>query len=158
VNRSTPVACGPNVDHDQGEHRSDQGQVDLDTLSVELVAVVDQTIQPTTASLWLRHESLPLPAGRYPKMTVRGRCRRRLAVQTPGRRSAILDGDERPSPTLRTEAEPKWIGTASSADSPSSSARPPSGGPGSGATRSVRPAGPPCPSSPPPARGVSVEA
>jgi hypothetical protein len=29
-------------------------EVDLDTLSAELVAVVDQTIQPTTASLWLR--------------------------------------------------------------------------------------------------------
>jgi hypothetical protein len=29
-------------------------QVDLDTLSVELLAVVDQTMQPTTASLWLR--------------------------------------------------------------------------------------------------------
>jgi MFS family permease len=29
-------------------------QVDLDTLSTELLAVVDQTVQPTTASLWLR--------------------------------------------------------------------------------------------------------
>jgi hypothetical protein len=29
-------------------------QVDLDTLSVELLAVVDQTVQPTAASLWLR--------------------------------------------------------------------------------------------------------
>jgi hypothetical protein len=29
-------------------------QVDLDTLSAELLAVVDQTIQPTKASLWLR--------------------------------------------------------------------------------------------------------
>jgi hypothetical protein len=29
-------------------------QVDLDTLSAELLAVVDQTIQPTRASLWLR--------------------------------------------------------------------------------------------------------
>ena len=29
-------------------------QVDLDTLTGELLAVVDQTIQPTTASLWLR--------------------------------------------------------------------------------------------------------
>jgi hypothetical protein len=29
-------------------------QVDLDTLSAELLAVVDQTMQPTTASLWLR--------------------------------------------------------------------------------------------------------
>jgi hypothetical protein len=29
-------------------------EVDLDTLSVELLAVVDQTMQPTAASLWLR--------------------------------------------------------------------------------------------------------
>jgi hypothetical protein len=29
-------------------------EVDLDTLSAELLGVVDQTIQPTTASLWLR--------------------------------------------------------------------------------------------------------
>ena len=29
-------------------------QVDLDSLSAELVAVTDQTMQPTTVSLWLR--------------------------------------------------------------------------------------------------------
>jgi hypothetical protein len=29
-------------------------QVDLDTLAAELLAVVDQTVQPTRASLWLR--------------------------------------------------------------------------------------------------------
>jgi hypothetical protein len=29
-------------------------QIDLDTLSAELLAVVDQTVQPTRASLWLR--------------------------------------------------------------------------------------------------------
>jgi hypothetical protein len=29
-------------------------EVDLDTLSAEVLAVVDQTMQPTTASLWLR--------------------------------------------------------------------------------------------------------
>ena len=29
-------------------------EVDLDTLSAELLAVVDQTMQPTMASLWLR--------------------------------------------------------------------------------------------------------
>jgi hypothetical protein len=29
-------------------------QVDLDTLSAELLAVVDQTMQPTAVSLWLR--------------------------------------------------------------------------------------------------------
>jgi hypothetical protein len=45
-------------------------QVDLDTLSVELLAVVDQTMQPTAASLWLR-PSAQTPTGgegrgRYP--------------------------------------------------------------------------------------------
>jgi hypothetical protein len=29
-------------------------QVDLDTLSAELLAAVDQTVQPVRASLWLR--------------------------------------------------------------------------------------------------------
>jgi hypothetical protein len=29
-------------------------EVDLDTLTVELLAVVDQTMQPTRSSLWLR--------------------------------------------------------------------------------------------------------
>jgi hypothetical protein len=37
-------------------------QVDLDTLSVELLAAVDQTMQPTAASLWLR-PSAQTPAG-----------------------------------------------------------------------------------------------
>jgi hypothetical protein len=34
-------------------------EVDLDTLSTELLAVVDQTMQPTTASLWLRQAANP---------------------------------------------------------------------------------------------------
>jgi hypothetical protein len=29
-------------------------EIDLDTLAAELLAVVDQTMEPTTASLWLR--------------------------------------------------------------------------------------------------------
>jgi hypothetical protein len=29
-------------------------QIDLDTLAAELLGVVDQTLQPATASLWLR--------------------------------------------------------------------------------------------------------
>jgi hypothetical protein len=40
-------------------------QVDLNTLSVELVAVVDQTMEPASASLWLRppaDRARPLPA------------------------------------------------------------------------------------------------
>jgi hypothetical protein len=35
-----------------GTHLRDQ--VDLDTLMAELLGVVDQTMQPTQASLWLR--------------------------------------------------------------------------------------------------------
>jgi hypothetical protein len=31
-----------------------RAQVDLDTLTTDLLAVVDQTIQPTQASLWLQ--------------------------------------------------------------------------------------------------------
>jgi hypothetical protein len=36
-------------------------QVDLETLSVELLAVVDQTMQPTAASLWLRSSAQAPP-------------------------------------------------------------------------------------------------
>jgi hypothetical protein len=32
-------------------------EVDLDALAAELLAVVDQTMQPTTASLWLRQSA-----------------------------------------------------------------------------------------------------
>jgi hypothetical protein len=37
-------------------------QVDLDALSAELLAVVDQTMQPTQASIWLRPQAPPNPA------------------------------------------------------------------------------------------------
>jgi hypothetical protein len=36
-------------------------QVDLDALTAELLAVVEQTVQPTRASLWLRHRPTPRP-------------------------------------------------------------------------------------------------
>jgi hypothetical protein len=36
-------------------------QVDLDALNAELVAVVDQTMQPTQAWLWLRPPAVPRP-------------------------------------------------------------------------------------------------
>jgi hypothetical protein len=38
-------------------------EVDLDTLSTELLAVVNQTMQPTTASLWLRPSAHAMPGG-----------------------------------------------------------------------------------------------
>jgi hypothetical protein len=38
-------------------------QVDLDALQGELLAVVDQTMQPTRASLWLRPPATPRPPG-----------------------------------------------------------------------------------------------
>jgi hypothetical protein len=40
-----------------------QHEVDLDTLSAELLGVVHQTIQPTTASLWLRPSAQATPGG-----------------------------------------------------------------------------------------------
>jgi hypothetical protein len=39
-----------------------RGEIDLDTLAAELLAVVDQTVQPTRSSLWLR----PSPESRVP--------------------------------------------------------------------------------------------
>jgi hypothetical protein len=45
-------------------------QVDLDTLSAELLAVVDQTVQPTAAGLWLRPSTRP-GAGPGPAATLR---------------------------------------------------------------------------------------
>jgi hypothetical protein len=38
-------------------------QVDLDALTTELLAVVNQTMQPVRASLWLRPSGDPLPPG-----------------------------------------------------------------------------------------------
>ena len=40
-----------------------RNQVDLDTLSGELLSVVDQTMQPTTASLWLQPSTQIRPDG-----------------------------------------------------------------------------------------------
>jgi hypothetical protein len=36
-------------------------QVDLDNLTGELLAVIEQTMQPIQASLWLRPQSRPMP-------------------------------------------------------------------------------------------------
>jgi hypothetical protein len=41
-------------------------EVDLDTLSAELLNVVDQTVEPTQASLWLRPMSITSPAHAQP--------------------------------------------------------------------------------------------
>jgi hypothetical protein len=41
-----------------------RNQVDLDTLSADLLSAVDQTMRPTTASLWLRPSAQPLASGR----------------------------------------------------------------------------------------------
>ena len=38
-------------------------QIDLDTLSAELLALVDQTMQPTAASIWLHPSAQTLPGG-----------------------------------------------------------------------------------------------
>jgi hypothetical protein len=38
-------------------------QVDLDALNIALLAVVDQTMQPTRASLWLRPPARQEPLG-----------------------------------------------------------------------------------------------
>ena len=38
-------------------------QVDLDALRSELLSVIDQTMQPTRASLWLRAPANPRPTG-----------------------------------------------------------------------------------------------
>jgi hypothetical protein len=39
-------------------------ELDLDALSAELLSVVDQTLQPTTASLWLQPSTHIRPGGR----------------------------------------------------------------------------------------------
>jgi hypothetical protein len=67
-------------------------QVDLDTLTADLLAVVDQTMQPTQASLWLR--SPPEPS-RIPD-------RPRPRHDTGGNRMARREGFE--PPTARSVA------------------------------------------------------
>jgi hypothetical protein len=39
-------------------------EVDLDALTAELLAVVDQTVEPTRVSLWLRPSARPPASGR----------------------------------------------------------------------------------------------
>jgi hypothetical protein len=42
-------------------------EIDLDSLAAELLAVVDQTTQPTQASLWLRPPQRPHSSGSGPR-------------------------------------------------------------------------------------------
>jgi hypothetical protein len=42
-------------------------QIDLDTLTAELLAVVDHAVEPTAAWLWLRPQ-LPRPDSRHPEV------------------------------------------------------------------------------------------
>jgi hypothetical protein len=54
---STEAATTP--PHDRRVHHRLQDQIDLDTLTSELLTVVDQTMQPSQASLWLRPQARP---------------------------------------------------------------------------------------------------
>jgi len=55
-------------------------QVDLDTLTAELLAVVDQTMQPTQASLWLRPS---IPASHDQRSTGASRARSQPTASPP---------------------------------------------------------------------------
>jgi hypothetical protein len=46
-------------------------ELDLDALSAELLAVVDQTMQPSATSLWLRPSAYATPAGEGRESLVR---------------------------------------------------------------------------------------
>jgi hypothetical protein len=61
-------------------------QVDLDTLTAELLAVIDQTMQPTQASLWLRPSPAASGARRdaYAAARATAEARRRVDDSHPG--------------------------------------------------------------------------
>ena len=58
-------------------------QIDLDTLSAELLAVVDQTMEPTRVSLWLR------PPTTAPRIPVRDTAHSLGVLSTPSRTSGL---------------------------------------------------------------------
>jgi hypothetical protein len=63
----------------QGFSEQLRQEVDLDALTAELLLAVDRTMQPTRASLWLRHPAGLAPAGLAPA------CRRQAGLrQAPG--------------------------------------------------------------------------
>jgi hypothetical protein len=69
-------------------------QVDLTTLTDELLAVVDQTMQPTQASLWLRpQERPPQPTGR--RLTNDSAGNERDSVARPAQRDDHCPGHRR---------------------------------------------------------------
>jgi hypothetical protein len=61
--RGRPARAGHVIDAFSGRLRA---QVDLATLTGELLGVVDQTMQPTRASLWLRPQAPSGPAAGSP--------------------------------------------------------------------------------------------
>jgi hypothetical protein len=61
-------------------------EVDLDTLTAELLAVVDQTMQPTQASLWLRTS---VPASHDQRSTGASRAASRPATASPSGHMAL---------------------------------------------------------------------
>jgi hypothetical protein len=58
--------AGRTVEHFAARLRD---QVDLDTLSAELLAVVDHTMRPTAASLWLRPSAADAAPASLPART-----------------------------------------------------------------------------------------
>jgi hypothetical protein len=78
-------------------------QLDLDSLAAELVAVVDETVQPTSASLWLRPSYRKLP--RRDGALQRPRLSRTDLVAAP--RARPCSGHDRAPPARQPAAPPR---------------------------------------------------
>jgi hypothetical protein len=74
-------------------------EVDLDTLTAELLGVVDQTMQPTQASLWLRSPPGPsrTPHAPWPRHDTGGNRMGPRGIRTPTARSVV---SHQPSPPV----------------------------------------------------------
>ena len=84
-------------------------QIDLDTLTVELLAVVDQTMQPTQASMWLRQgSSNGLAAGVGPGTPT---ISRRPDASLAGAMRGGVDASRQPG-SLRPGRARQWPRTA----------------------------------------------